>query len=310
MKIFILAARENWITDRLEAEWIKNNKELYTQNIQEADIIWILSNYRVNQIPIEYYKQKKVITTIHHVVPWKMDEKLKNHYKYLDKITDVFHVICDKTKIELSKYITKPIIVKLFWAEPKEWFQIKGDKSLIKTEFNINNNEYLIGSFQSDTEGASIANGSFIPKLEKGPDNLLNVCKLLKNNYNNLAVILTGKRRHYLKREFEKLKIKYYYFEMLSLSDMNKLYNILDLYVVSSRVEGQPRAIVECALSKCPIISTNVGVSEYILSLQSIYDMNNIESCLKAKPDIEIAYKNIQNYIVPNYFKEFNKIFN
>ena len=27
MKIFILAARENWITDRLEDEWIKNNRE-------------------------------------------------------------------------------------------------------------------------------------------------------------------------------------------------------------------------------------------------------------------------------------------
>ena len=45
MKIFILAAQENWITDQLAQEWIENNKDLYTQNLQEADIIWILSNY-------------------------------------------------------------------------------------------------------------------------------------------------------------------------------------------------------------------------------------------------------------------------
>ena len=73
MKIFILAAQENWITDQLAQEWIQHNKDLYTQNLQEADIIWILSNYVADAIPIEIYKQKKVITTIHHIVPWKTD---------------------------------------------------------------------------------------------------------------------------------------------------------------------------------------------------------------------------------------------
>ena len=69
MKIFILAAQENWITDQLATEWIENNKELYTPYLQDADIIWILSNYIADAIPMEVYKQKKVITTIHHIVP-------------------------------------------------------------------------------------------------------------------------------------------------------------------------------------------------------------------------------------------------
>ena len=42
---------------------------------------------------------------------------------------------------------------------------------------------------------------------------------------------------------------------------VNKLYNILDLYLVTSRIEGGPQAILECALTKTPILSTDVGVA-------------------------------------------------
>ena len=72
MKVYILYARENWITDVLAKEWIENNKDIYTNNLNDASIIWILSNYIANTIPIDIYKQKKVITTIHHIVESKM----------------------------------------------------------------------------------------------------------------------------------------------------------------------------------------------------------------------------------------------
>ena len=42
---------------------------------------------------------------------------------------------------------------------------------------------------------------------------------------------------------------------MASITKMNKLYNILDLYIVSSRFEGGPQSIMECAVTKTPIIS-------------------------------------------------------
>ena len=50
MKIFIVAAKENWITDQLYNEFVLSNKLLVTNNIYEADILWILSNYMVYQI--------------------------------------------------------------------------------------------------------------------------------------------------------------------------------------------------------------------------------------------------------------------
>ena len=71
----------------------------------------------------------------------------------------------------------------------------------------------------------------------------------------NVAVVLTGKRRQYIINEIEKLDIKYYYYEMTSFEQLNELYNVLDLYIVASRVEGGPQSIFECAITKTPIIS-------------------------------------------------------
>ena len=121
MKVYILYAKENWITDVLAKEWIENNKEIYTNNLEEASIIWILSNYIANTIPIHVYKQKKVITTIHHIVPWKIDDKLRKHYKKLNDITDIFHSICSKTTHEVKKHFTKKIITVPFWHNESVW---------------------------------------------------------------------------------------------------------------------------------------------------------------------------------------------
>ena len=75
-------------------------------------------------------------------------------------------------------------------------------------------------------------------------------------NNANLKVLLAGKRRQYVINELERHGIPYAYFKMASIKDLNELYNILDLYVVSSRLEGGPQAISECAITKTPIIST------------------------------------------------------
>ena len=114
-------------------------------------------------------------------------------------------------------------------------------------------------------------------------------------NKQNLRVLLTGKRRNYVIAELEKLGIKYSYYEMATPLQMNDFYNLLDLYIVSSRFEGGPFAIYESAITKTPIISTNVGIASEILAKESIYEFN---SYLKASPNIEEAFKNVQKFSV------------
>lgn len=306
MRIYILYAKENWITDVLAKEWIENNKELFTKNLTEATIIWILSNYCINKIPYHIYKEKKVITTIHHITPWKVDKNQKSHFNKLNDITDVFHSICDKTTFEMKNYFNKPIITIPFWHNENIWKSIDNKKSLRKN-FRFKETDFLVGSFQRDTEGNSIGNKTYKPKLEKGPDIFCKTIELLKEKYPNIKVVLTGNRRQYIMCELKKHNIEYYYFKMCDFKKLNEIYNCLDLYIVGSRVEGGPRAINECSLAKVPILSTDVGISTLLCHPKSIFDMNNVETIINCETNVEYNYEEAQKYTIKNHMKNFTK---
>jgi glycosyltransferase involved in cell wall biosynthesis len=308
MKIFVLCANENWVVDHLAKEWIENNKSIYTNNIHEADTIWILSYYVAHQVPLELFKNKNVITTIHHIVPWKMNEERIAYYKFLNGITTIFHTLQEHTKTLLEKYVDKPIVIKPFWTNQNLW-KHKYNKAYLREQYGIPKECYLIGSFQRDTEGDSIASGNYSPKLEKGPDIFIDAVKALQIKHLNIRVLLTGRCREYIMSMLQKNNIKYSYFEMIDYKQINDLYNCLDLYIVSSRVEGGPRAINECAANQTPIVSTDVGVAKYILHKDSIFNMHDPNTVINATPCIDHAYNNVEQMFIPRYFTEFNKIF-
>ena len=140
----------------------------------------------------------------------------------------------------------------------------------------------------------------------KGPDRFIEIVKNKSEQYPDLTILLTGKRRAYIISKLEELNIKYRYFEMIELDELNELYNCLDLYIVSSRIEGGPQAIFECAITKTNIISTDVGIAREILSENSIFNMENFEN---AVPDIETAYTNVQKYTKSKGIERFNSLF-
>jgi glycosyltransferase involved in cell wall biosynthesis len=121
----------------------------------------------------------------------------------------------------------------------------------------------------------------------------------------NLEVVLAGWRRQYVMNRLQNSDIKYHYFEMPSFETVNKLYNSIDLYVVGSRFEGGPQALLECAMTKTSIISTNVGMAEDILDNESILDIN----IRRAVPNIDVAYDKVQKYLIPNWFDSYKTIF-
>ena len=191
-------------------------------------------------------------------------------------------------------------MVEPFWINPAYWKELK-DKNSLRNKYGISNKAFVIGSFQRDSEGSNLN----LPKLSKGPDRLKEIISYYNNTKGNVLVLLTGKRRNYLIKELKKLNISYLYFEMIDFSVLNELYNLLDLYIVASRFEGGPQSIYECAMTKTPIISTDVGVANLILSEESIFNMENFKN---AEPNIEIAFKNVQNYLPENSMLRFRKI--
>ena len=123
-------------------------------------------------------------------------------------------------------------------------------------------------------------------------------------------MLLTGYRRQYVINRLEEENIQFKYIEMVDFENLNELYNCLDLYIVSSRIEGGPQAILECGITKTPIISTDVGVAGEILASESIFNMENYE---EAKPNTGVALRNSIKYSTENgmskYVEMFEKVF-
>ena len=80
----------------------------------------------------------------------------------------------------------------------------------------------------------------------------------------NLKVLLAGTRRQYIIRKLEENNIPFIYFEMATLHYSISFIMFRSL-PCNIRIEGGPQAILECAITKTPIVSTNVGVAPEIL---------------------------------------------
>ena len=301
MKIYLSKINESWIVDRVRKEWYQNNQEISTKNIRNSDIVWIISPWLWRNIPTKYLTSKKVICSIYHIDFENFDSTQKADFLSLDKYVDEYHVISQKTLISLQTLTNKKITSIPFWVNQKNYFY-KENKDILRKKLGFEANEFLVGSFQRDTEGKDLES----PKLIKGPDIFIEIVNKLKENRKDLKVVLAGTRRQYVIKQLEKSDIPFKYFEMAKLKKLNDLYNILDLYIVSSRLEGGPQAIVECAVIKCPLISTDVGIAKEILNPKSIYDPNNFKTAI---PDVEYAFRKSKDLSIPNGMINFVKMF-
>tara|TARA_X000001036_G_scaffold343473_1_gene323081 strand:- start:5256 stop:6182 length:927 start_codon:yes stop_codon:yes gene_type:complete len=302
MKVYLTNLNESWIVDRLRHEWYKHNSSISTESIKESDIVWVVAPWLWKNIKKKYLRDKKVVCSIYHIEEKDFEQKQIKEFNNRDSFVDLYHVISLKTKKELGKLTDKEIIYIPFWSDQNTWFKID-DKDKLRNKYGLPLDAYIIGSFQRDTEGSDLKS----PKLIKGPDRLIQIIESKNKEFNKVIILLSGKRRQYVIKELENLNIDYKYFEMVNTDELNELYNCLDLYVVASRIEGGPQAIIECALSKTPIISTDVGVASEFLHSNSIFNMKNFE---KAIPNTEYAFKKSQAYTIPDGFREYKAMFN
>jgi hypothetical protein len=284
---------EKWICDQLKKEFTEYfGDEIVTLDINLADIIWYIAPWNYGYTPngivredwLKLLEEKKVVFTMHHIDEEKYAKgQLDKTFEFMKKYGTKWHGICDKTFEFLKSMDSKiQVVKKHLWVNSEIFYRIEDKKSL-REKWGLTG--YIVGSFQKDTEGKTNE-----PKMSKGPDIFVNIMEDIQKNHRELLVILSGTRRTYIINELEKRGIKYKYFDMIGLSELNELYNCLDLYVVSSRVEGGPRAIVEAGITKTPIISTDVGIASDLMPRESIYDVNCWESYKNAFPNVEELY--------------------
>lgn len=292
--VYVLAPHENWIIDRLTEEWYADNADISTRHTNSCDVIWLFGGWCYKNVERSLLKQRKVITTIHHVVPEKFTANKIEEFYDRDIITDVYHVPNVNTAEFVRQYTKKRIEIIPYWANQNVWKKT-GSKSELREKYRIPANAYVIGSFQRDTEGYDLQS----PKLEKGPDLFVEYVKAMKLKLDNVFVLLSGWRREYVINRLRKENIEYAYIENPPLSTINELYQVLDIYPVTSRYEGGPQSLIEAGLLRIPVVSRDIGMARVVLSEAAI---NN--DVTLAQPEIP----NVSNLLLPRGYVKYREL--
>lgn len=295
MKIFNLAPRENWICDRISEEWYEYYKKESTKDPIEADLIWLQAGWCWNHLSMELLKSKKIVCTEHHIVPEKFTQKSLNEFVFRDQFVDAYHVPNPHTKTIVEKLTKKPVKLLNYWFDSKKWYP--GDRQESRFKLGFESSSFIIGSFQRDSEGET-AN----PKLEKGPDIFCDYVEKIASKKENVKVLLGGWRRKYVIKRLDEAGIPYTLLELVPNDTLRHMYLSCDLYVVSSRYEGGPQALLEAPATLTPIITNNIGIAKQTVVDDCIIDVSK-EIYFPTEKDTKNNYNNILKYKIENQGK-------
>jgi glycosyltransferase involved in cell wall biosynthesis len=157
-----------------------------------------------------------------------------------------------QTGIDSSKVHLIPIGINLSFFRYRD----ANSRGQQRSRLGIPEEAFVVGSFQKDGIGW---NEGLEPKLIKGPDIFIQTLETLKPSIPELFVLLTGPARGYVKKGLERLSIPYKHLFLKDYPDIGRLFSALDLYLVTSRQEGGPKAVLESMASGVPLVTTRVG---------------------------------------------------
>ena len=234
-----------------------------------------------------------LIVTWFHVSPG--DERIR-FIPESDCFVRLWHTSCDITKMRLSelgvpeekiRVIPLGVDTNIF-CEP-----INGEKQSIRKSLGIPEQCVVIGSFQKDGNGWR---EGLDPKMIKGPDIFCDVVERLAKHF-NIFVLLTGPARGYVKSRLSGAGIPFFHQMFSDPNKVSEYYKAINLYMITSRAEGGPKALLEAAASGVPLVSTRVGISpEFIVDGENgfLCDVEDIEGLIQ-KSSFLLADKQLSN---------------
>jgi glycosyltransferase involved in cell wall biosynthesis len=288
----------------------------FTDNIFNADIIYSVWYYSLFSKKKFYLikllrklKNVKVVTTVTN------EEIISKDFDGLKRVVDCW-IVPNKRMYNFLESNGFKLELIPFYVD-RELFE-KTNKTkeeiceILKIDYDNLNGKFLIGSFQRDSLGSNLTN----PKWQKNPDLLVKVLRELPKD--KIVLILAGPRRHYIIDQCEKHNIPYCFYgkneyvtdlrddlieNNIGFDKIALLYNLIDLYIVSSRIEGGPKSVLESSLTKTLIVSTEVGLAPDMLHEDLIYQEENYQNIVNFIKDIIQTKKDMSKYIEYNFDK-------
>lgn len=214
-------------------------------------------------------RQNTLIATIFHgnLAP-QFPQLTRNTEKFLINTSQLTRVVTACRIMEnrlldwgvpAEKVVCLPLGVDLAKFRPATAAQ----RQIYRSQIDVPQNAFCVGSFQKD--GAGWGEG-LTPKLVKGPDVFLAVMARVFQQQKNLFVLLTGPARGYVKQGLDKLGIPYRHQILENYHDVVTMYHCLDAYLVASREEGGPNAVLESLACGVPLVSTRVGTAPDVIT--------------------------------------------
>ena len=298
--IVIKSENKNWVLNQIANEYQSTFSHFAKKiSLNENDIyaskeilLFIMSKYHALK-NLKNYENKIYFPYFHGIPNNNSSAKdqidiIKKNINFISKIqisNSLMENVFLENKIPIEKFKKIPITVDI-----NKFKKINNlDNSELRNFYDIPSSAFVIGSFQKDGDGWG---QGINPKMIKGPDVFVKTIKILKDKIPELYVLLTGPSRGYVIKELKNIKVSFKHINFNNYDELIKLYKCLNVYLVSSREEGGPRAILESFASKTPLVTTNVGQAVDI-----------VENNFNAFKSNNINEEELANYI-------YNKIYN
>ena len=205
----------------------------------------------------------------------QVETLIKEHHK-LEKIVTA-STMMKKRMIRWGIPAEKIVFIPL-GIDLEKFHPVSQERKIeLRQTLGIPRDAFVIGSFQKD--GAGWEDG-LIPKHIKGPDCFVKTMQKLKTDIPNLFVLLTGPARGYVKEGLREAGIIFQHRILADFAHIPACYQVLDCYLVASREEGGPKAVLESQATGIPLVTTRVGlVGDVVTHMQDglIADVEDID---------------------------------
>ena len=253
MRVALKGQGAGWVIDNIVNDYKKFSRHEIVGLNDNPDVFWCVNLFSFPQVIHRIPYGCKSCIQLHHINEKQIEEYNFNSFNQADRC-----MVPNKiTEEQASRFIKIPIVRIPYWLL-SSMTSARDENKISSLTSQISDGEILIGSFVKDGNGKR----GDSPKLIKGPDILIETLEKLSSKI-KIKVVLGGHARKYVINNLEKLGIPYVYLE--KYNDITTLYDCLDWYLSTSRVEGGPQSILEASYRNVKILSTKVGIAPEIL---------------------------------------------